>query len=272
MATASIRPRSASTGAGTYDPGLVPEGEGNALAVAEATFRLLVDGPGALEIDGRALGTCLPSRRINLGELRGLLLADASDAAKDAAWAELVRRARSGDPAWVIGCVGVAMPGLKNVAARVLRTAPERLADDIVSELLTEFVAQLHRVDLDRPNIAPRLLLWARKGALRARRRESRLVPVDPAEICAVPAEPESEPSALLADAVAQGVVARADADLIEATRLEGVAMAEYASACGAPEKRLYKRRDRAEARLAAALLAGHVSAISSGWVSKNGS
>jgi hypothetical protein len=38
-----------------------------------------------------------------------------------------------------------------------------------VSELLTEFVAQLAWIDTGRRNIAPRLLLWTRKGAQAAR-------------------------------------------------------------------------------------------------------
>ena len=98
-----------------------------------------------------------------------MLKTSASDELKDAAWRELIAKARTGDPVWVVGCVGVAMPGLKNTAARVIRSSPSRLIDDIVSELLTEFVAQLPRIDAERSHIAARLLLWAHKGALRAR-------------------------------------------------------------------------------------------------------
>ncbi|MFI0352836.1 hypothetical protein [Actinomadura sp. 9N407] len=272
MSTKHVRPHKRRDAAPARCPSLVPMREGNALSVAESTFQLLAEGPGALALDGQALGLGLPARLIDLAELRGLLLNGATDEAKDAVWAELVRRARTGDPAWVIGCVGVAMPGLKNISARAIRTAPERLADDIVSELITEFVAQLQRVDLDRRNIAPRLLLWARKGALRVQGRESRLVPTDPTEVPAAPAVPEAEPVGLLAEAVEQGVITRAEAALIASTRLDGVTLTEHARACKEPEKRLYKRRERAEARVAAALRNGQVSAISSVSASKNGS
>ncbi|WP_344586521.1 hypothetical protein [Actinomadura vinacea] len=168
--------------------------------MAERTFQLLIAGP--LALDGRKVGHGLPARAVGLGELREALLKPAAtEALKDAVWAELVSRARTKDPAWVIGCVGVAMPGLKNVAARVLRSSPERLADDIGSELLTEFVAQLDGIDITRPHIAARLMLRARKGALRARGRESRHLPCaseempsrdDPPPACPGPSAPPS--------------------------------------------------------------------------------
>jgi hypothetical protein len=249
-----------------------PVFDGNALSVAEKTFRLLITGPSPLAIDGEAIGHGLPARPVDLGELKERLLGrDASDAFKDAAWAELVFRARTDGPAWVIGCMGVAMPGLKNVAARVTRACPASLSEDIVSELVTEFVAQLARIDISRRNIAPRLLLWARKGALRARSRETRHVPVDPSDLAIASPAPATEPADLLADAVRQQIISASAAALIKATRLQGVPMADYASGGAAPAKTLYKQRERAEARLATALRDGQVSAISDDCLSKTG-
>ncbi|OLT23022.1 hypothetical protein BJF79_46025 [Actinomadura sp. CNU-125] len=234
---------------------------GHALTVAERSFQLLTTGPDPLAIDGRTTtGGHLPQRPIDLHELRELLLAPGiDDPAKDAVWTQLVRRARSSDPAWVIGCVGVAMPGLKNAAARIVRTTPSRHADDIVSELLTEFVAQLPRIDTDRPNIAARLIFWARKGAMRARSRELHPTARDPRELPAPPASHEPAPVELLLQAAQASIITAADAELIIATRLDGLTIQHVARRQGTATKTLYKRRHRAETRMLAAIRDGEL-------------
>ena len=240
------------------------ERSGNALTVAERSFQLLTTGPSPLAVDGKAIGHGLPARAVPLGELRELLLKrTASDDLKDAAWRELVRQARAGDPAWVVGCVGVAMPGLKNTAARVIRHSPSRLADDIVSELLTEFVAQLARIDIRRPHIAARLMLWARKGALRARGRGTRDVPCDPFELPEQVANGDVDPVMLLVDAVRQEIISSAAAELIIATRLNGTSVQDLARARGVPASRLYKQRHTAEVRLLSAIRDDRISSLS---------
>ncbi|TYB43865.1 hypothetical protein [Actinomadura chibensis] len=234
---------------------------GNALTVAERSFELLTTGPNPLSIDGRAVGCGLPARAVDLAELRALLLGQgSSNHLKDAAWCELVQRARTGDSAWVVGCVGVAMPGLKNTAARVLRSSPTRLADDIVSELLTEFVAQLARVDVERPHIAARLMLWARKGALRARGRGLRDMPCDPFELPTGASGPDIDAVVLLLDAARQGIISPAGVELISSTRLDGVSVQDLAREWGVPASRLYKQRKAAEMRIVTAIREGHIS------------
>ncbi|GAA3714419.1 hypothetical protein GCM10022224_095110 [Nonomuraea antimicrobica] len=231
----------------------------NALSAADSAFRLLIAGPRPLSVDGRSIGHGVPQRPIDLGELKELLLTpQAGDELKDAVWAHLVRRSRRDGPAWVIGCVGVAMPGLKNLASRTTQGCPAHVIDDIVSEMVTNFVAQLRRIDLDRPNILPRLLLWARKGALRVRARELASI-----EICAETPEQvtvSTEPFMVLAEAVRCRVITPDEAKLINATRLEGQALRAYAARLGVPADRLYKRRRAAEARLARAIEEGQVS------------
>lgn len=242
----------------------------NALSAADRAFRLLTFGPSPLSVKGQSIGHGAPQRSFDLGELRALLLApQVSDELKDAVWAHLVRRSRCDGPAWVIGCVGVAMPGLKNLASRTTRGCPRHVVDDIISEMVTTFVAQLRRIDLDRPNILPRLLMWARKGALQARARE--LVSV---EICAeVPNQVAmtTEPFLVLAEAVRCQVITPDEAKLINATRLEGQMLRAYAARSGVPADRLYKRRRVAEARLARAIEAGQVSVSSDGANSNGG-
>ncbi|WP_336213592.1 hypothetical protein [Nonomuraea sp. LPB2021202275-12-8] len=231
----------------------------NALSVADRAFRLLVTGPSPLSVDGRSIGHGVPSRLIDLGELKALLLGpQASDELKDAVWAHLVRRSRCDGRAWVIGCVGMAMPGLKNLASRTSQGCPVHVVDDIVSEMVTNFVAQLGRIDLDRPNILPRLLMWARKGALQVRARELASV-----ELCGDLPEQMAmtgEPFLVLAEAVRCRVITSDEAKLINATRLEGQALRAYAARLGVPADRLYKRRRAAEARLARAIEEGQVS------------
>jgi hypothetical protein len=237
---------------------------GRALNTAERSFELLTTGPQPLAVDGRAIGRGLPARSVDLGELRVLLLAPAAtDEMKDAVWRVLVVRARMGDPAWVVGCVGVAMPGLKSTVGQVVRMSPRGLIDDIVSEMLTEFVAQLPRIDLNRPHIAARLMQWARKGAFRARCRTNRELPTDPYELGDHRSSSDVDLAALVRDAAHRGVIAPEDAELIVATRLDGRSVQDLAQARDVAAWRLYTGRQTAEAKLAAAILDGRVSAES---------
>ncbi|MBO2454360.1 hypothetical protein J4573_45245 [Actinomadura barringtoniae] len=245
---------------------------GAALTIAENAFRCLVTGPRPLALDGLSVGHGLPGRMVDLAELRGLLLdRQVTQEMKDAAWAELVRLARTGDPAWVVGCVGVAIPGLKAIAGRAIRHNDARFAEDIVSEILTEFVAQLQRIDLARPAIAARLLVWAdRKAPARARAGALRQCPTDPTELTAATAAPSGDPSDVLREGVRLQVITADEAAIIQATRLDGVPLPEFAHTQGEPRTRVAKRRERAEARLVAAIRSGQVSAISGDWLSRS--
>ena len=79
---------------------------------ADAAFRLLCAGPQPLALHAAKVAAGLPDRPVPLDELRVLLLHPATSArARNQVWAELVRRARAGDPAWTVGLAGIAMPG-----------------------------------------------------------------------------------------------------------------------------------------------------------------
>ncbi|MFI0354286.1 hypothetical protein [Actinomadura sp. 9N407] len=155
------------------------------------------------------------------------------------------------------------MPGLKNIAARLIRSSPARYADDIVSELLTEFVTQLTRIDTERPNISPRLMLWARKGALRALGWEARHLPRDPWELASAASGRDTDPMSLLLDAVRKGIITPVGASLIVATRLDALSVRDIAREQGICIDRLYRQRRTAEAHLAAAIQEGTLSAPS---------
>ncbi|MGC9667414.1 hypothetical protein ACNTMW_12765 [Planosporangium sp. 12N6] len=222
--------------------------------VAATAFRLLTTGPDPLSIDGAALGGGLPRRRIALSELAAILMHPSCGyAASDRAWRLLIERARTDGSAWVVGAVGVALPGLRQAAYRL-----RGFSGDVQAELLTAFVAALREVKVGGPRVVQRLLsatFTAARAALRADEPRAKA----PGEL-PVPAPTTGHPDVVLARAVAVGVITPAEAELIGATRLDGVAVADYAARLGKAPKAVYKARDRAEERLVAAVCSGDLS------------
>ena len=233
-----------------------------ALDAADAAFGVLVTGPRPLALNPGRLAAGLPDRDVALGELRALLLHPATPpAARNKVWAELVRRARSGEPEWVIGLAGIAMPGLRRAAAR-LRAAWRADPHDLQSEVLAGFLTAMRALDLDDLDSVPLAsrLCWAawRAGqklacadaAWASRRR-------DLGEAADGPVMPWGHPDFVLAAAVRGGVLTAAQADLIGRNRLEGVPLAQIAAESGISHGALCHRRRRAEARLVAAISQG---------------
>jgi hypothetical protein len=88
----------------------------------EISLRLLCTGPKPLAVNGRRLGHGLPRRMIPLHELASVLMHPATGfQAREAAWRLLVTNARTGDEKWIVGAVGVALPGLRRAAGRLAR-------------------------------------------------------------------------------------------------------------------------------------------------------
>ena len=232
-------------------------------AVAGA-FRLLVTGPQPLALQAGRLAPGLPDRPVPLDELTVLLLhPSVSTAARNKVWAELVRRARSGSPAWTVGLTGVALPGLRRAVAS-LAAAYRGDPGDLEAEVLAGFLAALRALDpdeLDHIPLASRLT-WAAYRAGRAlaysdatwaaRRR-------DLDESCRAPARPSGHPDFILAAAVRRGVITAADAQLIGASRLEGIPLSQLAAETGSRHDSLCRRRAKAEKRLTRALSAGEL-------------
>ena len=105
-------------GAGSPSIGAAVAG-GGLLDAIEYRFRLAHLGPAPLSVDGRQIGHGLPRRRIPLPELSAILMHPSCDfAARDIVWRLLVTKARTGDEKWVVGAVGVAIPGLRHAALR----------------------------------------------------------------------------------------------------------------------------------------------------------
>ncbi len=150
----------------------MPTPDPAALDVLDTSFRLLVSGPSPLAVDGRTLGGGLPARLIPLDELRGLLLRRATPfAARDAAVAELLRRARRDRDAWTVGLAGVLVPGLRRVAATLTEDYPGDRAD-IDAEVLAGLLDAIGRVDPAGERLAAQLLRAAFNRAKRLRRAE----------------------------------------------------------------------------------------------------
>lgn len=221
--------------------------------VAANSFRLLTTGPEPLSIDGAALGGGLPARRIALSELAAILMHPSCGyTTSDRVWRLLIEQARTGGPAWVVGAVGVALPGLRQAAYRL-----RRYSGDVQAELLTAFVGALRTVKPGGAKVAQRLLsatFTAARAALHAEEPGRTTGPVP------VPVTAAGHPDMVLGRAVAAGVISVAESELIGATRLEGVAVASYAERAGRGYWAVVKERSRAEERLVAAIRAGVLS------------
>jgi DNA-directed RNA polymerase specialized sigma24 family protein len=164
-------------------------------------------------------------------------------------------------------CLQAILPALKRQATR-LRQPPE-LRDELWALLLgCAWEAICTYPQARRRRVAANLVLEVLHASTRALRRGASpfAAPPPPAqrplllgldEAARVAAPPPPRPGgaeALLAGAVAAGVLAPAEAELILATRLDGVSLRALAAAGGVGYEQLRKRRQRAEARLRASL------------------
>lgn len=227
----------------------------NALDVARAEFRAQLERPRRPELDGSAVPGW-PAGPIRLDHVRDLLLTrSCRQRVRDQVWVLLVQHARDGDPAWTIGAVGVALPGLTATANRLTaRFAGD--PSDICSEILAGFLFALQTVDVDRPRVMVRLRWAAYRaghaallGALRT-----------PTPVDVLPDGPGlsaagGHPDLVLDRAVTDGVITAREADLIGATRLGGGQVTAWAAANATGGWAAYKARRRAELRLRTYLL-----------------
>jgi hypothetical protein len=232
----------------------------SALAAAGKAFDTLVTPPAALSVDGRLVGHGLPERAIPLDELRDLLLArTCPPAARDAAWQLLIGYARSWGPAWVVGTVGMALPGLTRMAGR-LCAGHRHLAEDIEAELLAGFLDGLCHADLSGRSPYVRLCWMGWRRALTVRGGDIPAeLPELPDPASHTPARPYGHPDLILSRAVATGWITREQAELISATRLDRELIDQIAARQGVAASVLRMRRRRGELALADALRKGHL-------------
>jgi predicted DNA-binding protein (UPF0251 family) len=214
----------------------------------------------------------LPRRRTAgpagpLDELRALLLHPATSAsARNKVWAELVRRARSGSPAWIVGLVGVAMPGLRRAAASLSASYRGDPAD-LHIEILTGFLAAMRALDLDdldRVPLASRLCwaAWRAGQALACADAHYTASRRDLPGSYDAPYLPWGHPDFVLAAAVTRGVLSPAQAELIGRNRLEKIPLAQIAAEMGISHSALCNRRKRAEKAITDAIRGGRLSVV----------
>ena len=216
----------------------------------EKTFDLLVTGPNPLALDSTSLDG-LADRAIPLGELKAMLLHPSmAFAARDAVVDELVARSRAKGDAWTVGLTGVLLPGLRRAVWPLVQACPGKAAD-IEAETLVAFLAAVARCEPGRARLASRLCWLARIGAdrlLRAEVAERARPGTDP--VSSAPPRPWGHPDLVLERAVRAGVIGASDAELIGATRIGDVELAEVANALGTSYKACHQRRRRAESAL----------------------
>lgn len=223
----------------------------NALDIVRVAFAAITSGDDPLAVDGRMFARW-PARSVPLDEVRSRLLDRACpQSMRDAVWAHLVERTRTGDPQWTAGAAGIALPGLTASAARLTARFTGD-PDDVHNEVLAGFLAALKSVDIGRPQIMVRLQ-WAAyragHGALLEALRTPPPVGLTRGLVAVVPAA--GNPDVVLARAVAAGAITNREAALIGATRLDDITVEAWAQTHDASTIwAVYKTRRRAELRL----------------------
>ncbi len=222
----------------------------------EATFTALTSGPAPLALDGRHAGHGLPARLLPLDELRRLLLDPSLGfAARDAALAVLVDRAKTHGGAATIGLAGMLLPGLRRATASLTLTNPQRIWDlqaEVLAGLL-EAIATFPTPAWQVDRVAARLVWAAIHAAERLLDRERvwhARTTTGTSRSSAPPPRPAGHPDFVLARAVRERVLSPEDAELVGETRIGRVRLSDLARTWDQPYKTLAKRRDRAERAL----------------------
>lgn len=221
--------------------------------VLDDAFALLTAEPHPLAVNGPEVGPGLPARDIPLGELKARLLHPSCRyATRDAALDLLLAQARAHGGAWTVGLAGVLLPGLRAAAAPLIRACPGKAAD-LEAEMLAGLVKAIARTAPGRSRPAAHLTWAARHAAERLLRIElaERGRP-DHRPVSAEPPRPFGHPDFILVAAADAEVISSEDAELIGATRLGELSLAEAAARLGCSYTAARLRRKRAEVALVA--------------------
>lgn len=234
-----------------------------ALAAAARAFDLLTCWPRPLCLDCRGLDG-LPQADVPLGELRTLLMRDSTGREiRDGVWRRLVVHARSGDPAWRVAAVGMAVPGLRRMAGMLAR-GWHGDSSDRDSEMITGFLDRLADIDLNDTRIAGKLIDAAARAVKRAMEREAGAETVHVQSTWSVPPRPSFDhPDWVLARAVAAGVISPEEWLLISRTRLEQDTVQTVAAELGVSTAVAAAWRRRAERAIAEAITGGELDRVS---------
>jgi DNA-directed RNA polymerase specialized sigma24 family protein len=230
----------------------------SALRIAQYIFTRSACEPTTMWLDGTQFPE-LPDERLLLLPLRDLLLRPATTpSTRDAVWRELISRARTRE-SWLVAAMGMAMPGLRRTV-RQLGVDVRGDREDVESAVAEGFVTALRTVDLGDTSLCARLVNAGRKAGAKQRYDDADLDDGAWSQFAShAPRPPWGHPDYVLLDAVAAGVLSVPDAQLIAATRLEDVPVADLAAELGLPTNTLVMRRHRAEERIRDAIHTGEV-------------
>jgi hypothetical protein len=181
----------------------------------------------------------------------------------DPPWRAVVKLARKpGDDGrlWQLLACGLALDKLKAIDSRY-RAATVAERRDMHADLIEGFLSHLRKLDLGRPNVANRLADAGKRNLDRRRRQQRNTVPVDFAALLPHPtATPGSGPhnwthalEGIADDLAAAGrPLDSVGLELIGRTVIDRQTLAQGAAELGLGVQAAYKRRQRAEARIAA--------------------
>jgi DNA-directed RNA polymerase specialized sigma24 family protein len=225
------------------------EAEWPALAAGPMLDRLRVWS----EMEPALAGFATPEQLLRqLRDLRG------QHRAEDEILIALVRQART-DPLAARVVLQALLPGLKNLARRILLEASER--EELWSALLAHCWERIRRYPLERrpTRIAANTLLDTLKKTtyeLKRQRRDRDLFSDEPSPDQAAHPAHASDVERLVARAVAAAAITHDEAELILRTRIDGADLHALADEAGLAYHTLTVRRLRAEKRLL--LFLGH--------------
>jgi hypothetical protein len=159
------------------------------------------------------------------------------------------------DPAAARLCLQAVLPGLKAQARRLAHRPGRR--EEAWELLLASAWEVVRAYPPGRTRrVAANVVFESLHRATRERRRIAPTAGADPFEDAGYAGVAPSAGGGLLEDAVADGVLDGEDAELIARTRLDGHRLGDLAGARGVSYAALLKRRQRAESRLRAWLVA----------------
>ena len=214
--------------------------------------------PTHLTLNGPHVHPCLEERTYSLFELREVLLdRTTANQVRDAVWRHTIRAARHSQD-WMVGALGLAMPMMRSAVRHAGRGLDQVGEAHLQAEVVTAAIRQIRTVNLDHAGQGYFLLCRVRRAALGERKRAQAAalqVLVDEQKVD-IEAEfgPARSCESVLQAAVRAQTLTAAEAELIARTRLEGISLVRLSTETGVAYKTLAKRRQRAEARLAAAL------------------
>ncbi|MFI7335233.1 hypothetical protein [Micromonospora aurantiaca (nom. illeg.)] len=245
------------------------------LDAADVAFALLTSDPEPLSINCDAFSpdVGLPAGVMTLPAVRDWLLAHPrAFLARDAVWAEVIRRARLDGPQWVIGAVGMAMPALRRYA-RQLRAGYRGDPDDIEAEILAGFLAALRdHVDLARPAPYAALCRAGWRAGHKVRQQAGEFTPVEDVEHATGPRTPRvpyGHPDVLVRRAVRLGILDECDEQPYIDVRLGRRAIEPIAARLGLTTDALRMRLGRIDTRIAEALATGLLTGVASPQAAK---